>query len=53
MTNRKALRITNGSVLYYRDLKKFGKKRKKTKQEKLEEKIREFNPNLYYGVRNT
>tara|TARA_R100000734_G_C3258398_1_gene57815 strand:- start:180 stop:341 length:162 start_codon:yes stop_codon:yes gene_type:complete len=53
MNNRKALKITNGSVIYYRELKKFGKKKKKTRQELLEEKIRRFNPKLYYGVRNT
>jgi len=52
MTNRKALRIAseNGKV-FYRTFP-IGKKKKKTRQEKLEEKLREFNPKLYYGVKN-
>ena len=53
MTNRRALRISNGSVLYKRDLIRFGKKKKKSREEKLEERIRQFNPKLYYGVKNT
>ena len=49
---RKALRIAseNGKV-FYRTFP-IGKKRKKTRQEKLEEQIRKFNPKLYYGVQN-
>jgi len=49
---RKALRIAseNGKV-YYRTFP-IGKKRKKTRQEKLKEQIRKFNPKLYYGVQN-
>ena len=55
MSNRKALRISNGSVLYKRDLIRFGKKKKKkkTRQELFEERARQFNPKLYYGVKNT
>ena len=53
MTNRRALRISNGSVLYKRDLIRFGKKRKKSREEKAAERIRQFNPKLYYGVKNT
>jgi len=53
MSNRKALRISNGSVLYKRDLLRFGKKKKKSREEKLEERMRQFNPKLYYGVKNT
>ena len=53
MSNRKALRISNGSVLYKIDLLHFGKKKKKSREEKLEERIRQFNPKLYYGVKNT
>ena len=49
---RESLRIAseNGRVFY----RKFplGKKRKKTRQQKLEEKIKQFNPKLYYGVQN-
>ena len=48
MTNRRALRISNGSVLYKRDLIRFGKKKKKTRQELLEERGRQFNPLKYY-----
>ena len=50
---RKALRIAseNGKV-YYKTFS-IGKKRKKTRQEKLEERIKQFNPKLYYGVQNT
>ena len=50
MSNRKALRISNGSVIYYRDLIRFGKKKKKKKsrEEKMEESIRRLNPKLYY-----
>ena len=50
---RRALRIAseNGKV-YYRTFP-IGKKRKKTRQEKLEERIKQFNPKLYYGVQNT
>ena len=51
MSNRKALRIAEGKV-FYRTIP-IGKKRKKTKEEKLREKLRLFNPKLYYGVRNT
>ena len=49
---RKALRIAseNGRV-FYRTFP-IGKKRKKTRQEKLEEQMRKFNPKLYYGVQN-
>ena len=49
---RRALRIAseNGRV-FYRTFP-IGKKRKKTKQEKLEEQIQKFNPKLYYGVQN-
>ncbi len=52
MTNRKALRIAseNGKV-FYRTFP-IGKKRNKTRQEKLEESVRKFNPKLYYGVKN-
>jgi len=49
MTNRRALRISNGSVLYKRDLIRFSKKSKKEKEL---EKMRLFNPKLYYGIRN-
>tara|TARA_B100000459_G_scaffold132786_1_gene87737 strand:- start:305 stop:484 length:180 start_codon:yes stop_codon:yes gene_type:complete len=50
MSNRRALRISNGSVLYKRDLIRFGKKKKKkkTRQELLEERGRQFNPLKYY-----
>ena len=48
MTNRRALRISNGSVLYKRDLIRFGKKKKKTRQDLLEERGRQFNPLKYY-----
>ena len=48
MSNRKALRISNGSVLYKRDLIRFGKKKKKTRQELFEERGRQFNPLKYY-----
>ena len=48
MTNRRALRISNGSVLYKRDLIRFGKKKKKTRQELFEERGRQFNPLKYY-----
>ena len=48
MTNRRALRISNGSVLYKRDLIRFGKKKKKTRQELLEDRGRQFNPLKYY-----
>ena len=50
---RKSLRIAseNGKV-YYRKLP-LGKKRKKTREQKLEELMQEFNPKLYYGVKNT
>ena len=50
---RKALRIAseNGKV-FYRTFP-IGKKRKKTRQELLEERMRQFNPKLYYGVKNT
>ena len=49
---RKALRIAseNGRV-FYRTFP-IGKKRKKSRQEKLEEQMRKFNPKLYYGVKN-
>ena len=49
---RRALRIAseNGKV-YYRTFP-IGKKRKKSRQEKLEEQMRKFNPKLYYGVQN-
>ena len=49
---RRALRIAseNGRV-FYRTFP-IGKKRKKTRQEKLEEQMRNFNPKLYYGVQN-
>jgi len=49
---RRALRIAseNGKV-FYRTFP-IGKKRKKTRQEKLEEQMRKFNPKLYYGVQN-
>ena len=49
---RRALRIAseNGKV-YYRTFP-IGKKRKKTRQQKLEEQMRKFNPKLYYGVQN-
>jgi len=49
---RKSLRIAseNGKV-YYRTFP-IGKKRKKTRQELFEEKLRQFNPKLYYGVQN-
>tara|TARA_B100000927_G_scaffold260624_1_gene230322 strand:+ start:452 stop:625 length:174 start_codon:yes stop_codon:yes gene_type:complete len=48
MSNRRALRISNGSVLYKRDLIRFGKKKKKTRQELFEERGRQFNPLKYY-----
>lgn len=48
MSNRRALRISNSSVLYKRDLIRFGKKKKKTRQELLEERGRQFNPLKYY-----
>jgi len=50
---RKALRIAseNGKV-FYRTFP-IGKKRKKTRQELLEERMRQFNPKQYYGVKNT
>jgi len=50
---RRALRIAseNGKV-FYRTFP-IGKKRKKSRQEKLEEQMRKFNPKLYYGVQNT
>ena len=48
MTNRRALRISNGSVIYKRDLIHFGKKKKKTKQELFEQRERQFNPLKYY-----
>jgi hypothetical protein len=49
---RKSLRIAseNGKV-FYRTFP-IGKKRKKTRQKKLEEQMRKFNPKLYYGVKN-
>ncbi len=49
---RKALRIAseNGKV-FYRTIP-LGKKKQKNRQQKLEEKIRQFNPKLYYGVQN-
>jgi|TARA_B100000073_G_scaffold160477_1_gene132575 hypothetical protein len=49
---RRALRIAseNGKV-FYRTFP-IGKKRKKSRQEKLEEQMRKFNPKLYYGVQN-
>tara|TARA_R100000655_G_scaffold44147_1_gene80763 strand:- start:48 stop:227 length:180 start_codon:yes stop_codon:yes gene_type:complete len=33
MTNRRALRISNGSVIYKRDLIRFGKKKKKKEKQ--------------------
>jgi len=48
MTNRRALRISNGSVIYKKDLIRFGKKKKKTRQELFEERGRQFNPLKYY-----
>ena len=48
MSNRKALRISNGSVLYKRELIRFGKKKKKSRQELFEERGRQFNPLKYY-----
>jgi len=48
MTNRRALRISNGSVLYKRDLIRFGKKKKKTRQELLEKRRRQFDQLKYY-----
>ena len=49
---RRALRIAseNGKV-YYRTIP-LGKKKEKNKQQKLEERIMQFNPKLYYGVQN-
>jgi hypothetical protein len=51
--SRKALRIAseNGKV-YFKTLP-LGKKRKKTKQEKLKEQDRQFYPKQYYGIKNT
>ena len=49
MSNRRALRISNGSVLYKRDLIRFGKKSKKENEL---EQMRLFNPKSYYGIRN-
>ena len=48
MSNRRALRISNGSVLYKRELIRFGKKKKKSRQELFEERGRQFNPLKYY-----
>ena len=50
---RESLRIAskNGRV-FYRTFP-IGKKRKKTREQKLEELMQEFNPKLYYGVKNT
>jgi len=50
MSNRRALRISNGSVLYKKDLIRFGKKKKKkkTRQELFEQRARQFNPLKYY-----
>ena len=48
MSNRRALRISNGSVLYKRDLIRFGKKKKKTRQELLEKRRRQFDQLKYY-----
>ena len=52
MSNRRSLRITqeNGKV-YFRTIP-LGKKKKKNRQQKLEEQMRKFNPKLYYGVQN-
>ena len=48
MTNRRALRISNGSVLYKRNLLRLGKKKEKTRQELFEIRGKQFNPLKYY-----
>ena len=50
MTNRRALRISNGSVIYKRDLIRFGKKKKKKNTEYYSperiRQIKKLNPDL-------
>ena len=46
--NRKALRITNGSVIFTKPLLRFGKKNKRQTQSKNWEKLhKQFNPKEY------
>jgi len=61
MTNRRALRISNGSVIYKRDLLRFGKKNKKLEKRKMlgeqwDKQQKQFNPVSYrqykYGAKN-
>ena len=50
MSNRRALRISNGSVIYKRDLIRFGKKKKKKNTEYYSperiRQIKKLNPDL-------
>ena len=52
MSNRRSLRISQekGKV-YFRTIP-LGKKKKKTKKEKLKEQDRQFYPKSYYGIKN-
>jgi len=55
MSNRKSLKISNGSSIFTRESLRIRKKKKKKKirEQKIREGDRQFYPHRYYGIKNT